>query len=33
MAGGTKSKKKAVTDSAVRNPAVLTDGCNPELSE
>ena len=25
------SKKKTAVDSAVRNPAVLSDGCNPEL--
>ena len=31
MADKAKNKRKAVTDSAVRNPAVLTDGCNPEL--
>ena len=24
-------KKRTVTDSAARNAAVLTDGCNPEL--
>ena len=26
-----KAKKKSVVDSAVRNAAVLTDGCNPEF--
>ena len=26
-----KTKKKSVVDSAVRNAAVLTDGCNPEF--
>ena len=26
-----KIKKKSVVDSAVRNAAVLTDGCNPEF--
>ena len=26
-----KAKKKSVVDSAVRNSAVLTDGCNPEF--
>ena len=26
-----KTKKKSVVDSAARNAAVLTDGCNPEF--
>ena len=26
-----RKKKKSVVDSAVRNAAVLSDGCNPEL--
>ncbi len=26
-----RKKKKSVVDSAARNAAVLTDGCNPEL--
>ena len=25
------TKKKSVTDSAARNAAMLTDGCNPEF--
>lgn len=31
MAARKKFKRKTVVDSAVRNPAVLSDGCNPEL--
>lgn len=31
MATRKSSKKKTVVDSSVRNPAVLSDGCNPEM--
>ena len=29
--GKKENKEKSVVDSAVRNAAVLTDGCNPEF--